>query len=142
MQLSLEIIILVLEKDILVADFWRPLYQVMVSTVQNFFGFYVGHSKLRSIMLICENMDCDVCFSDILRKFWMLCKYSDDNMFRQYMISDFGYSFHVSVDEPFIFTFFFFEKCLLEYMCSKGNMQQDCFPHLILGFQFDLYLML
>lgn len=28
-QLSLEIIILVLEKDLFVADFWRPLYQVI-----------------------------------------------------------------------------------------------------------------
>lgn len=27
-QLSLEIIILVLEKDLLLSDFWRPLYQV------------------------------------------------------------------------------------------------------------------
>lgn len=27
-QLSLEIIILVLEKDLLVSDYWRPLYQV------------------------------------------------------------------------------------------------------------------
>jgi len=27
-HLSLEIIILVLEKDLLLADFWRPLYQV------------------------------------------------------------------------------------------------------------------
>ncbi|PON88993.1 Nucleoporin [Trema orientale] len=29
-QLSLEIIILVLEKDLLLSDFWRPLYQVVV----------------------------------------------------------------------------------------------------------------
>lgn len=29
-QLSLEIIILVLEKDILLSDFWRPLYQVII----------------------------------------------------------------------------------------------------------------
>lgn len=28
-QLSLEIIILVFEKDLLVSDFWRPLYQVI-----------------------------------------------------------------------------------------------------------------
>lgn len=27
-QLSLEIIILVLEKDLLLSDYWRPLYQV------------------------------------------------------------------------------------------------------------------
>lgn len=27
-HLSLEIIVLVLEKDLLLADFWRPLYQV------------------------------------------------------------------------------------------------------------------
>ena len=30
-QLSLEIILLVLEKDLLVSDYWRPLYQVIVS---------------------------------------------------------------------------------------------------------------
>lgn len=30
-HLSLEIIILVLEKDLLLADFWRPLYQVLYS---------------------------------------------------------------------------------------------------------------
>jgi len=30
-QLSLEIIILVLEKDLLLSDYWRPLYQVSVS---------------------------------------------------------------------------------------------------------------
>lgn len=29
-QLSLEIIILVLEKDLYLSDFWRPLYQVAV----------------------------------------------------------------------------------------------------------------
>lgn len=29
-ELSLEIIILVLEKDVLLSDFWRPLYQVDV----------------------------------------------------------------------------------------------------------------
>jgi nuclear pore complex protein Nup205 len=29
-QLSLEIIILVLEKDLLLSDYWRPLYQVSV----------------------------------------------------------------------------------------------------------------
>lgn len=29
-QLSLDIIILVLEKDVLLSDFWRPLYQVAV----------------------------------------------------------------------------------------------------------------
>lgn len=27
-QLSLEIIVLVLEKDLLLSDYWRPLYQV------------------------------------------------------------------------------------------------------------------
>lgn len=32
-QLSLEIVILVLEKDIHLADFWRPLYQVIIPTV-------------------------------------------------------------------------------------------------------------
>lgn len=30
-QLSLEIVILVLEKDLLLSDFWRPLYQVIIS---------------------------------------------------------------------------------------------------------------
>jgi nuclear pore complex protein Nup205 len=30
-QLSLEIIILVLEKDLLLSDYWRPLYQVSFS---------------------------------------------------------------------------------------------------------------
>ena len=32
-ELSLEIMILVLEKDLLLADYWRPLYQVIVSSV-------------------------------------------------------------------------------------------------------------
>lgn len=32
-QLSLEIIILALEKDTILADFWRPVYQVIVSTL-------------------------------------------------------------------------------------------------------------
>lgn len=36
-QLSLEIIILVFEKDLLVSDYWRPLYQVMF-----FFFFSIG----------------------------------------------------------------------------------------------------
>lgn len=31
-QLSLEIIILILEKDLLLSDFWRPLYQVFFGT--------------------------------------------------------------------------------------------------------------
>ena len=31
-QLSLEIIILVLEKDIVLSDMWRPLYQVFIQT--------------------------------------------------------------------------------------------------------------
>lgn len=30
-QLSLEIVILVFEKDLLLSDFWRPLYQVITS---------------------------------------------------------------------------------------------------------------
>jgi len=30
-QLSLEIIILVLDKDLLLSDYWRPLYQVTLS---------------------------------------------------------------------------------------------------------------
>lgn len=30
-QLSLEIVILVMEKDLFLSDFWRPLYQVMMS---------------------------------------------------------------------------------------------------------------
>lgn len=32
-ELSLEIMILVLEKDLFLADYWRPLYQVIVSSV-------------------------------------------------------------------------------------------------------------
>lgn len=32
-ELSLEIMILVLEKDLLLADYWRPLYQVSISFV-------------------------------------------------------------------------------------------------------------
>lgn len=32
-ELSLEIMILVLEKDLLLADYWRPLYQVIISFV-------------------------------------------------------------------------------------------------------------
>lgn len=34
-ELSLEIIILVFEKDVLVSDYWRPLYQVAIF---NFLG--------------------------------------------------------------------------------------------------------
>lgn len=30
-QLSLEIIILALEKDLLLSDYWRPLYQVTIT---------------------------------------------------------------------------------------------------------------
>lgn len=35
--LSLEILILVLEKDIIVSDYWRPLYQVFVSIIWHCF---------------------------------------------------------------------------------------------------------
>ncbi len=33
LQLSLEIIILVLEKDLFLSDFWRPLYQVKIFNI-------------------------------------------------------------------------------------------------------------
>ena len=36
-QLSLEIIILVLEKDLLLSDFWRPLYQVGTMQIHQLF---------------------------------------------------------------------------------------------------------
>ena len=47
-HLSLEIIILVLEKDLQLADFWRPLYQVLIICLtkqlhhQNRFFFFCG----------------------------------------------------------------------------------------------------
>lgn len=34
-QLSLEIIVLVLEKDLLLSDYWRPIYQVSYSISLN-----------------------------------------------------------------------------------------------------------
>lgn len=40
--LSLEIIILVLEKDIILSDFWRPLYQV-----DKIFQLIIADVKLR-----------------------------------------------------------------------------------------------
>ena len=38
--LSLEIIILVLEKDLIVSDFWRPLYQVFLLSIRVDFSFF------------------------------------------------------------------------------------------------------
>lgn len=46
-HLALEIIILVLGKDLVVADFWRPLYQV-------FFFSFVCHTPLSDGLVICS----------------------------------------------------------------------------------------
>lgn len=54
-QLSLEIIILVLEKDLILSDFWRPLYQVIFSKFPyrwlDFFLVSFTHYKLSRIYL-------------------------------------------------------------------------------------------
>lgn len=36
-KLSLEILILVVEKDVFLADFWRPLYQVVIFSLSGIF---------------------------------------------------------------------------------------------------------
>lgn len=40
--ISLEIIILILEKDIVVSDFWRPLYQVCKTIFQELLFLYAS----------------------------------------------------------------------------------------------------
>ena len=41
-QLSLEIIILVLEKDLFLSDYWRPLYQVKIfSMLESLLCFFI-----------------------------------------------------------------------------------------------------
>lgn len=45
-QLSLEIIILVLEKDLLLSDFWRPLYQVLFYCTECVAYFYMHFGRL------------------------------------------------------------------------------------------------
>lgn len=53
-QLSLEIIILVLEKDLLLSDFWRPLYQV---------SFYLTDS----LAILVSNVPYKLCKMDLGR---------------------------------------------------------------------------
>lgn len=50
-QLSLEIVILVFEKDLLLSDFWRPLYQVITSMLDVCF-FSKGKKKAGSLLNI------------------------------------------------------------------------------------------
>lgn len=47
-QLSLEIIVLVLEKDLILSDFWRPLYQVIFFSKLSYrcLGFFLAFSVI------------------------------------------------------------------------------------------------
>lgn len=42
-QLSLEILLLVFEKDLLVSDVWRPLYQVLCCSYDASYLYFVYH---------------------------------------------------------------------------------------------------
>lgn len=48
-QLALEIIVLILEKDVIVSDYWRPLYQVIFNFVNKIYNYLFVLDKYRCL---------------------------------------------------------------------------------------------